>query len=126
MDGRPARLVIVITGLRTGGAEMMLLKVLERLDPAWRPHVISLTDVGEMVDEARQVLRGHYFRADVGITGGNFLIAETGEGAAGWASGSQTWSGTRPALAPKPASASRKAAEAQNGDSSCARMPAKL
>jgi L-lactate dehydrogenase complex protein LldF len=37
-----------------------------------------LTDVGEMVDEARQVLRGHYFRADVGITGGNFLIAETG------------------------------------------------
>jgi glycosyltransferase involved in cell wall biosynthesis len=48
MDGRPARLVIVITGLRTGGAEMMLLKVLERLDPAWRPHVISLTDVGEI------------------------------------------------------------------------------
>jgi len=37
-----------------------------------------LTEVGEMVDEARQVLRGHYFRADVGITGGNFLIAETG------------------------------------------------
>jgi len=31
-----------------------------------------------MVNEARQVLRGHYFRADVGITGGNFLIAETG------------------------------------------------
>ncbi len=37
-----------------------------------------LTEVGEMVNEARQVLRGHYFRADVGITGGNFLIAETG------------------------------------------------
>jgi L-lactate dehydrogenase complex protein LldF len=37
-----------------------------------------LTDIGEMVNEARQVLRGHYFRADVGITGGNFLIAETG------------------------------------------------
>jgi L-lactate dehydrogenase complex protein LldF len=37
-----------------------------------------LTEVSEMVDEARQVLRGHYFRADVGITGGNFLIAETG------------------------------------------------
>lgn len=48
MDGRPARLVIVITGLRTGGAEMMLFKLLERLDPAWRPHVISLTDVGEI------------------------------------------------------------------------------
>jgi L-lactate dehydrogenase complex protein LldF len=37
-----------------------------------------LTEVSEMVDEARQVLRGHYFRADVGITGGNFLVAETG------------------------------------------------
>jgi L-lactate dehydrogenase complex protein LldF len=37
-----------------------------------------LTEVGEMVDEARQVLREHYFKADVGITGGNFLIAETG------------------------------------------------
>jgi len=37
-----------------------------------------LTEVSEMVNEARQVLRGHYFRADVGITGGNFLIAETG------------------------------------------------
>ena len=31
-----------------------------------------------MVNEARQVLREHYFKADVGITGGNFLIAETG------------------------------------------------
>ena len=37
-----------------------------------------LTEVGEMVNEARQVLREHYFKADVGITGGNFLIAETG------------------------------------------------
>lgn len=37
-----------------------------------------LTQVGEMVNEAREVLREHYFKADVGITGGNFLIAETG------------------------------------------------
>ena len=37
-----------------------------------------LTEVSEMVNEARQVLREHYFKADVGITGGNFLIAETG------------------------------------------------
>ena len=37
-----------------------------------------LTQVSEMVNEARQVLRGHYFKADVGITGGNFLVAETG------------------------------------------------
>ena len=54
------------------------------------------------------------------------IIADTGEGAAGCASGSQTCSGTRPALAPKPTSASRKAAEAQKGDSCWARMPAKL
>jgi L-lactate dehydrogenase complex protein LldF len=36
------------------------------------------TQVAELVDEARRVLRGKYFRADVGITGGNFLVAETG------------------------------------------------
>ena len=41
-------------------------------------HTRHLTEVSEMVDEARQVLREHYFKADVGITGGNFLIAETG------------------------------------------------
>ncbi|HEX6362913.1 MAG TPA: LutB/LldF family L-lactate oxidation iron-sulfur protein, partial [Albitalea sp.] len=34
--------------------------------------------VGDLVDEARQVLREKFFRADVGITGANFLIAETG------------------------------------------------
>ncbi|WP_332674308.1 LutB/LldF family L-lactate oxidation iron-sulfur protein [Aromatoleum sp.] len=36
------------------------------------------TTVPELVDEARRVLRDKYFRADVGITGGNFLVAETG------------------------------------------------
>ena len=36
------------------------------------------TEVADLVNEARQVLREKYFRADVGITGGNFLIAETG------------------------------------------------
>jgi len=36
------------------------------------------TEVPELVDEARRVLRDKYFRADVGITGGNFLVAETG------------------------------------------------
>ena len=38
------------------------------------------------------------------------ISADTGDGAAGCASGSQTCSGTRPALAPKPNSASRNAA----------------
>jgi len=37
-----------------------------------------LTEVPEMVHEARQVLRQKYLDADVGITGANLLIAETG------------------------------------------------
>ncbi len=36
------------------------------------------TEVADLVNEARQVLRDKYFGADVGITGGNFLVAETG------------------------------------------------
>lgn len=43
------RIVFLITGLSTGGAEMMLLKVLERLDrKRFSPHVISLTTPGEL------------------------------------------------------------------------------
>ncbi len=37
-----------------------------------------LTEVPALVDEARQVLRQKFIDADVGITGANFLIAETG------------------------------------------------
>ena len=37
-----------------------------------------LDSVSSIVDEARRVLRDKYIRADVGITGANFLIAETG------------------------------------------------
>ncbi|MFA9440434.1 LutB/LldF family L-lactate oxidation iron-sulfur protein [Uliginosibacterium sp. sgz301328] len=36
------------------------------------------TGIPELVAEAREMLREKFFRADVGITGGNFLIAETG------------------------------------------------
>ena len=40
---------MVITGLSTGGAEMMLHKVLERIDrQRFSPHVISLTTKGEI------------------------------------------------------------------------------
>jgi len=42
------------------------------LDP--RP----LTEVAELVNEARRVLRDRFLAADVGITGANFLVAETG------------------------------------------------
>lgn len=42
-------IVFIITGLSTGGAETMLLKVLERLDrQRFAPHVISLTTLGEL------------------------------------------------------------------------------
>ena len=38
----------------------------------------SLTEPRALVDEARQVLRERFLKADVGITGANFLVAETG------------------------------------------------
>jgi len=38
----------------------------------------ALETVPEIVDEARKVLREKFLNADVGITGANFLIAETG------------------------------------------------
>ena len=38
----------------------------------------SLREPAELVSEARGVLRDKFVRADVGITGANFLIAETG------------------------------------------------
>lgn len=42
------KIVIVITGLNIGGAEMMLLKVLQRLDTRFSSHVISLSTLGEI------------------------------------------------------------------------------
>ncbi len=38
-----------------------------------------LSKVSDLVNEARQVLREKFVNADVGITGANFLIAETGQ-----------------------------------------------
>ncbi|GAB5508386.1 MAG: LutB/LldF family L-lactate oxidation iron-sulfur protein [Rhizobiaceae bacterium] len=38
----------------------------------------DLTQPEQLLSEARQVLRQKYFDADVGITGANFLVAETG------------------------------------------------
>ena len=42
------KIVHIISGLKAGGAEMMLLKVLERLDAGFVPHVISLSTLGDM------------------------------------------------------------------------------
>ena len=38
----------------------------------------KVVEHGDIVNQARQVLRDHFCTADVGITGGNFLVAETG------------------------------------------------
>ena len=37
-----------------------------------------VTEIGAIVNEAREVLRQGFLNADVGITGANFLVAETG------------------------------------------------
>lgn len=50
----PVRLTHVITDLDTGGAEMMLYKLLSALDPAeFASQVISLTDVGDVGERIR-------------------------------------------------------------------------
>jgi L-lactate dehydrogenase complex protein LldF len=36
------------------------------------------TEITDLAAEARQVLRGHFLSADMGISGANFLVAETG------------------------------------------------
>lgn len=41
-------------------------------------HRPRLTDIPQMTREAREILRPHFLSADMGITGGNFIIAETG------------------------------------------------
>jgi L-lactate dehydrogenase complex protein LldF len=37
-----------------------------------------LTDIPQMTREAREFLRPHFLSADMGVSGGNFLVAETG------------------------------------------------
>ena len=37
-----------------------------------------MTDIGDMAKAAREALRGKLLNADMGITGANFLVAETG------------------------------------------------
>ncbi|WP_454763679.1 LutB/LldF family L-lactate oxidation iron-sulfur protein [Cupriavidus campinensis] len=41
-------------------------------------HKPRLTDISAMTREAREVLRPEFLSADMGVTGGNFIIAETG------------------------------------------------
>ena len=41
-------------------------------------HTPRKTEIPELTREAREQLRGHFLSAEMGISGGNFLIAETG------------------------------------------------
>ena len=41
-------------------------------------HKPLLTDIAQMTREAREILRPHFLSAEMGVTGGNFVIAETG------------------------------------------------
>lgn len=41
-------------------------------------HKPRLTEIPAMTREAREVLRPHFLSSDMGVTGGNFVIAETG------------------------------------------------
>jgi len=41
-------------------------------------HRPQLDDITELTHEAREILRPHFLDADMGITGANFLVAETG------------------------------------------------
>ena len=70
---RPSHFIFPIFHLSRKQVEAELRKAHTHLDPAR-----DLSQIPAMVEEARQVLRQKYFAADAGITGANFLIAETG------------------------------------------------
>ncbi|MBI5937393.1 MAG: iron-sulfur cluster-binding protein [Betaproteobacteria bacterium] len=59
---------------KTRGQIAALFEALHHRPGLTRP----LETVPQIVDEARQILRDKFLAADVGITGANFLIAETG------------------------------------------------
>ena len=70
---RPSHFIFPIFHLTRTEVEGELRKAHTHLDPDR-----DLSQIPAMVEEARQVLRQKYFAADVGITGANFLVAETG------------------------------------------------
>ena len=47
------KLIFIITGTGVGGAEAMLQKVLTRLSPKFKPHVISMIPVGKIGEKLR-------------------------------------------------------------------------
>lgn len=64
------KLVFIITGLSTGGAEMMLFKVLKFLDrQRFEPYVISLTSEGELAPQISELgISVHCLQTKSGLT----------------------------------------------------------
>ena len=70
---RPSHIIAPAVHLTRDQIEADFRKAHTHLDPKR-----DLTEIPSLVEEARQVLRQKYLDADVGITGANFLVAETG------------------------------------------------
>ena len=70
---RPSHIIAPAIHLTRDQVEEDFRRAHTHLDPKR-----DLTEIPAMVEEARTVLRQKYFEADVGVTGANFLIAETG------------------------------------------------
>ena len=71
---RPSHIVAPAIHLLKGQVADTFYRQHKQLDPTR-----SLEKPEELLHEARRVLREKYFSAEVGITGANFLIAETGD-----------------------------------------------
>jgi L-lactate dehydrogenase complex protein LldF len=69
----PSHIIAPAIHLTTGQVEATFREAHKDLDPARR-----LSEPADMLAEARAKLRQRFLDADVGITGANFLIAETG------------------------------------------------
>ena len=70
---RPSHIIAPAVHLTRDQVEADFRRVHTHLDPKR-----DLTEIPALVEEARAVLRQKYLTADIGITGANFLIAETG------------------------------------------------
>ena len=70
---RPSHIIAPAVHLTRDQVEADFRKAHTHLDPGR-----DLTEIPSLVEEARAVLRQKYLAADVGVTGANFLIAETG------------------------------------------------
>lgn len=70
---RPSHIIAPAVHLTRDQVEADFRKAHTHLDPAR-----DLSEIPSLVEEARAVLRQKYLAADVGVTGANFLIAETG------------------------------------------------